>query len=193
MLNALRLDADQAMLLVIDVQSKLLPLIEGRQEVTFQIQQLLRGVRIFDLPVLATEQYPEGIGSTVPPVAELLTGSSAPVLEKDAFSACGDDQVREALRRIDRPQVIVCGIEAHVCVLQTTLDLVSMDHRVYICADAVGSRRRLNWQWGLSRMQQAGAVVTTTESALFELCERCRTARFKQLLGLIKASDARRT
>jgi len=193
MLNALRLDADQAMLLVIDVQSKLLPLIEGRQEVTFQIQQLLRGVRIFDLPVLATEQYPEGIGSTVPPVAELLTGSSAPVLEKDAFSACGDDQVREALRRIDRPQVIVCGIEAHVCVLQTTLDLVSMDHRVYICADAVGSRRRLDWQWGLSRMQQAGAVVTTTESALFELCERCRTARFKQLLGLIKASDARRT
>ena len=193
MLNALRLDADQAMLLVIDVQTSLLPSIVDHEEVVFEIQQLLRGARIFDLPVLATEQYPQGIGPTVPQVAELLAGFDEPVIEKDTFSACGADRVRTALRRIDRPQVILCGIEAHVCVLQTALDLVSMDHRVYVCADAVGSRRRLDCQWSLRRMQQAGAVVTTTESVLFEVCERCGTARFKQLLELIKASDARRT
>ena len=193
MLNALRLDADQAMLLVIDVQTSLLPSIVDHEEVVFEIQQLLRGARIFDLPVLATEQYPRAIGPTVPRLAELLAGFDEPVIEKDTFSACGADRVRTALRRIDRPQVILCGIEAHVCVLQTALDLVSMDHRVYVCADAVGSRRRLDCKWSLRRMQQAGAVVTTTESVLFEVCERCGTARFKQLLELIKASDARRT
>jgi isochorismate hydrolase len=192
MLNPSRLDADQAMLLIIDMQAKLLPLIDDDQEVAFQTEQLLRGAGIFNLPVLATEQYPQGIGSTVASVAELLAGVEATVLEKDAFSACGDDQVRGALRRIDRPQVIVCGIEAHVCVLQTALDLVSMDHGVFVCADAIGSRRRLDWEWGLARMQQAGAAVTTTEAVLFELCERCRSDRFKQLLELIKASDARR-
>ena len=191
MLNALRLDADLAMLLVIDVQAKLLPAIQDRDDVSFNVQQLLRGSRVFELPVLATEQYPKGIGPTVPPVAELLARREATVIEKSTFSACGDEQLREALRRIDRPEVILCGIEAHVCVLQSALDLVSMDHRVYVCADAVGSRRRLDRQWGLSRMQQAGVAVTTTEAVLFELCERCGTPRFKELLDLIKAADAR--
>ena len=191
MLNAARLDVDQAMLLVIDLQEKLLPAIKKHDDVLFQAQQLLRGAAIFELPVLATEQYPQGIGPTVPPVAELLAEREAAVLAKEAFSVCGDEAVRQALRRIDRPQVILCGIEAHVCVLQTALDLVSMDYRVFVCADAVGSQRKLDWKWSLSRMQQAGATVTTTEAALFELAERCNTPRFKRLLELIKASRAR--
>ena len=189
MLNPNRLDADRAMLLVIDVQTKLLPLIEGHEEVVAGIRQLLRGAAIFDLPVLATEQYPKGIGRTVEPVAELYRGGQVPVLEKTAFSCCGDEDVGQALREIDRPQIIACGIEAHVCVQQTVLDLLAMDHQVWVCADAVGSRRGLDLDLGLSRMQQAGAAVTTVEAVLFELCEACDAPKFKQLLELVKESS----
>ena len=187
MLNALRLDADRAMVLVIDVQEKLVPLVEDHNQVVAAIGQLLRGVGIFKLPVLATEQYPEGIGSTVEPVAGLLGALDAPVLSKSTFSCCGDGPFSEALRRVDRPQVIVCGIEGHVCVLQTTLDLLAMDYEVFVCADAVGSRRGLDLDLGLSRMQQVGAAVTTVEAVLFELCERCDGPAFKQLLDIIKS------
>lgn len=187
MLNALRLDADRAMVLVIDVQEKLLPLIEDHVEVLAAVGHLLRGVGIFKLPVLATEQYPQGIGSTVEPVAGLLSALEAPVLNKSTFSCCGDEPFREALRQVDRPQVILCGIEGHVCVLQTTLDLLAMDYQVFVCADAVGSRRGLDLDLGLSRMQQFGAAVTTVEAVLFELCERCDSPAFKQLLEIIKS------
>ncbi len=186
MLNAARVAADQAMVLVIDVQAKLLPLIEDHQEVSAGVQRLLHGAAIFETPVLATEQYPSGIGSTVGPVAKLLAELDATVLAKSTFSCCGDEQVRQALRTVDRPQVLVCGIEAHVCVQQTVLDLLSLDYQVFVCADAVGSRRGLDLDLGLARMQQAGAVVTTVESVLFELCEACDSPRFKRLLELVK-------
>jgi len=187
MLNAALADADRAMLLVIDVQEKLLPFIESHEEVRGGIEYLLRGAGIFELPVLATEQYPRGIGPTVAPVADLLRQREAPVLEKDTFSACGDEAVREALRSIDRPQVIVCGIEAHVCVQQSVLDLLSLGHQAFVCADTVGSRSELDLDLGLARMQQAGAVVTTAESLLFELCGNCKSPRFKPLLELVKS------
>ena len=186
MLNALRLDADLAMLLVIDVQIKLLPAIENQDQVLVGTRQLLDGAKLFQIPTLATEQYPKGIGATEESVAGLLEELKTPVLEKDTFSACGEETVRRALRKIDRPQIIVCGIETHVCVLQTALDLLSMDHRVYVCADAVGSRSDLDRQTALARMRQAGAVVTTAESVLFELCGNCKSPRFKQLLELVK-------
>lgn len=189
MLNALRLDADRAMLLVIDVQTRLLPAIDAHEAVVAGIRQLLRTARLFELPVLATEQYPKGIGPTEASVVELLGQADAPVLKKSTFSACDDEGVRQALRRIDRPQVLLCGIEAHVCVQQTALDLISMDHQVYVCADAVGSRRRLDRDVSLERVRQAGAIITTSESVLFELCVECRSARFKKLLELVKAAD----
>ncbi|HUU83672.1 MAG TPA: hydrolase [Phycisphaerae bacterium] len=189
MLNALRLDTDRAMLLVIDVQSGLLPAIVEHESVLAATRQLLRAARLFELPVLATEQYPKGIGPTDASVAELIQQTDAPVLEKSTFSACDDEPVREALRRIDRPQIVLCGIEAHVCVQQTALDLVSLGHQVYVCADAVGSRRMLDRDVSLQRMRQAGAIVTTSESVLFELCVECGTARFKELLELVKAAD----
>lgn len=189
MLNASRLDADRAMVLVIDLQTKLLPRIEAHEEVTAAVQQLLGGAKLFDLPVLASEQNPGGIGLTVKPVADLLGELHAPVLAKTAFSCCGDQEIRQALGRIDRPQVIVCGIEAHVCVQQTVLDLLATDYQAYVCADAVGSRRGLDLDLGLSRVQQAGAAVTTVEAVLFELCEACDSPRFKQLLELIKSGS----
>lgn len=181
-----KLDADQALVLVIDVQEKLLPLVDGHASLVRAVRKLLAAARIFGLPVLATEQYPKGIGPTLAEVRADLNAAGAAILEKPTFSACGTDPVRQALRDRDRDQVVVAGIEAHVCVQQTALDLAAMDYDVFVCADAVGSRARLDSDTSLSRMRQAGVIVTTVESVLFELCERCDTERFKLMLEIIK-------
>lgn len=187
MIRAQQLDADRAMVLVIDLQEKLLPFVLRSAQVQTATCKLLEGVRVFGLPVVATEQYPKGIGRTVVPVRKRLEGCGATILEKPTFSACGEAPIREAMRQIDRPQVIIVGIEAHVCVQQTALDLRAMDYDVFLCADAVSSRGRLDLEQALHRMRQEGAFVTTVESTLFELCNRCDTIHFKEMLEVIKA------
>lgn len=187
MLNALRLDADRAMLLVIDVQEKLLPLIEGHEALVDATNRLIRGAALFDLPVMVTEQYPKGIGATDEQLSASLACVTPSTLTKMAFSCCGDDGIRDTLRDLDRQQIIVCGIETHVCVQQTVLDLLMMDYQVFVCADAVGSRAKLDYKTALHRMRQVGAAVATVESVLFELCVACGTERFKSMLELIKA------
>lgn len=186
MLNAIRLDVDRAMLLVIDVQEKLLPLIDGHERVVDALNRLIRGAGLFALPVVVTEQYPEGIGPTDKRLTAALDAADPTTLTKMSFSCCGDDAIRDELRRLDREQIIVCGIETHVCVQQTVLDLLSMDYHASVCADAVGSRDRLDYKMALHRMRQMGAAVTTVESVLFELCVECGTERFKSMLELIK-------
>ena len=186
MLNARRLDADRTMLLVIDFQEKLLPFIQEQDRILEAATLLVRGAAIFDLPVLATEQYPKGIGSTDAALGAEIERAGGRVIHKMAFSSCSEPAVRDELRRIDRDQVIVCGIEAHVCVQQTTLDLLSMDYHVAVCADAIGSRSPMDFQLALDRMRQTGAAVTTVESVLFELCTECGTPRFKEMIELIK-------
>ncbi|MCH7808028.1 MAG: hydrolase [Planctomycetes bacterium] len=188
MLRAAQLDIDRAFVLVIDLQEKLLPLIPRREQIIRAVKKLLDGVRIFNLPVLATEQYSKGLGPTDSPIRVHLGTTNSAIIEKLTFSACGQGSVRDAIRSIDRPQVLIAGIETHICVLQTTLDLITMDYDVFVCADAVGSRGRLDHDVALDRMRQEGAFVTTVESALFELCTRCDTDEFKKMLDLIKAS-----
>jgi len=188
----LRLDAvdvDRAMVLVIDLQEKLLPLLNGHEAIVQAVCKMLDGVGIFELPVLVTEQYPQGLGPTDASVLKHLETTRFRVLDKPTFSACGYDPVRQALGEIDRPQVIVAGIEAHVCVQQTVLDLVTMDYDVFVCADAIGSRGSLDYEMALARLRQAGGFVTTVESVLFELCQRCDTDRFKRMLDVIKGSN----
>ncbi|MCG3130349.1 MAG: putative hydrolase YcaC [Phycisphaerae bacterium] len=175
------------MLAVIDVQEKLMPAIRDAARVLEGVRQLVRGARVFDLPILVTEQYPRGLGGTDASVLEALSGSGAKVLEKPSFSACGTPQVRDALRASERTQVLVAGVETHVCILQSALDLACQDYDVFVCADAVGSRGALSHETALDRMRQAGVRVTTVESALFELCERCDAERFKPMLELVKA------
>lgn len=209
MLRADQLRPDRAMLLAIDLQEKLLPLIGAHAEVAAGAVQMIHGAALFDLPILVTEQYVKGLGRTHPTVMAALdrceTSSArglsqggaesavrrVQVIEKATFSACGFEPVRERMIEIDRPQVILIGIEAHVCVQQTALDLRVMDYDVFVCADAVGSRGRTNFETALGRLRQAGAIVTTVESALFELCGRCDAPRFKAMLEIIKASRPR--
>ncbi len=187
MIRANQLDLDRALVLVIDLQAQLLPTIGRHGAIVSATCKLLEGTSVFSLPVLATEQYPKGIGPTVPEIRRRLKALDAQVFEKNTFSACDDLNIAEELRRIDRPQVIIAGIEAHICVQQTALDLRTMDYDVFVCADAVGSRGRIDCEQALHRMRQADVLVTTVESVLFELCNQCDTDRFKGMLEVIKA------
>jgi nicotinamidase-related amidase len=186
MLNAMKPDVDRAMLLVMDLQTKLLPHIDGAREILAAADRLVRGARLFQLPILATCQYVKGLGPLDDHVRRPLEAASVRALEKVTFSACADEAIKHRLIEIDRPQAVVTGIEAHICVQQTVLDLLSMDYAVYVCADAVGSRHELDLDIGLARMQQAGAAVTTVETVLFELCHVSGTDRFKKLLEIVK-------
>jgi nicotinamidase-related amidase len=181
---SLRLKRTQAGLVVVDIQDRLLPAIFEKERVLQNTLRLVQGAGILHVPVLATEQYRKGLGPTVPEVASAIPGFAP--LEKLAFSACGAAGFIPALRQKKVSQAILCGIEAHVCVSQTCLDLVDQGLRVFVAADAVSSRTSENYLFGLDRMRAAGAVIVCTEMVLFELLEQAGTAEFKQILALVK-------
>ena len=183
-----QLDSDRAMVLVIDLQEKILALVRENRSVVSRSRVMLEGARVFGLPVVLTEQYPKGLGSTESSITEACHAARAERFEKPTFSAWAEASIRERLIQLDRPQVIMVGIETHVCVQQTTLDLRSRDYDVFVCADAVGARGRANHEAALDRMRQAGAFVTTVESVLFELCGTTEAAPFKAMLEVIKAN-----
>jgi nicotinamidase-related amidase len=179
-----RLTRTQAGLVVVDIQDRLLPAIFEKERVLQNTLRLVQGVGILQVPIFATEQYRKGLGATVPEVATAIP-AFAP-LEKLAFSACGAAAFLPALKQKKVSQAILCGIEAHVCVSQTCLDLLDEGFRVFVVADAISSRTPENYQIGLDRMRAAGAVIVSTEMVLFELLEQAGTAEFKQILALVK-------
>jgi len=171
-------------LLVVDVQEKLIGLVERHQRIVWNIRRLLDGAKVLDVPAAATEQYPRGLGHTVPELAERL----GEIPGKLAFSCgeCGDIFAR--WQEHDLFKLLLTGIEAHVCVQQTALDALAAGYRVYIAVDAVGSRHPLDCEVALRRMESAGATLTTTEAALFEWCARAGSDKFKQISALAKES-----
>lgn len=189
MLRPDQLAADRAMVLVIDLQDKLLPLIRHNERVLQAGRKLLDTAAIFALPVLATEQYPQGVGSTNQTIRSRLDAAGATTVDKVTMSAWGEPRVRDAVIATDRRQIITIGVEAHVCVQQTVLDMACRDFDVFVCADGIGSRGRLDYEHALARMRQGGAWITTVESVLFELCQRCDVPQFKPMLEVIKASS----
>lgn len=166
-------------LLIVDVQEKLLPAIPVAETLTFNCRRLLQGARTLKVPVFATEQYPQGLGGTIPDLKELLEETH----DKVRFSCA---EVLDWGQAGDRDQIVVAGMEAHVCVLQTALDLLAQGFRVFVPADAVGSRFKLDWKIGLDRLAACGAVITTTESVLFEWCEVAGSSEFKEISQLIR-------
>jgi nicotinamidase-related amidase len=181
------LSRDNSLLVVVDIQEKLLPAIPVRESLIESCRMLLQGAKLLRVPIAATEQYPRGLGPIVPEIRQLLDGNAA---EKVRFSCAECLRWPTAAERDDqRWQVVLCGMEAHVCVLQTALDLLAAGYRVYIPADAVASRRKLDWKIGLERMSSAGATITTIESVLFEWCEVSGTPEFKEISRLIKERD----
>jgi nicotinamidase-related amidase len=178
-----KLDRGRAALAVIDVQEAFRPAVLDFERVTANIGVLVQGARILGLPVLVTEQYPKGLGDTVPEVAQHLAG--VPRLEKTSFSALAADGFPAALDE-DRDQVVLCGIEAHVCVNQTAEDLLADGREVHVVADAVTSRTAENRELGVHKMERSGAVLTSVETALFELLREAGTPEFKEIQALVK-------
>ncbi len=170
------LERDRAALVVVDVQEGFRPY-SSFDRVASSAGTLVKAARVLELPTLATEQYPKGLGSTAPEVSL----EDEPRIEKTVFSAAR----AEGFDLQGRDQAIVCGIETHVCVSQTVLDLLDRGVQVHVPADAVGSRHEVDYDRGLERLERAGAVVTTVEAALFELLERAGTPEFKAVQSLI--------
>jgi nicotinamidase-related amidase len=170
-------------LLVIDVQEKLIGLVPGYDRLVWNIGRLIDGALILSVPVLATEQYPKGLGTTT---AELARRLPKPIWEKLTFSCAGCNDVLHRLAELQVTKVLVAGIEAHVCVLQTALDLLAQGYRVYAAVDAIGARFDIDCQTALRRLESSGATLVTTEMALFEWCQTAGTPAFKQLSALVK-------
>jgi nicotinamidase-related amidase len=179
-----RLNLEQTALLVVDVQEKLLPHMHNAEQVVRQAGRLVDGANALGLPLLVTEQYRKGLGSTVPELAGRM-GPAVCNLEKLKFSACIEPIRKELVNRHIR-SVVVCGIEAHVCVLQTCLDLLDAGFIAALALDAIGSRRASDQEPAVQRMVQAGVLPVTVESTLLELVHEAGSSRFKAVLPLIK-------
>jgi nicotinamidase-related amidase len=175
-----KLDPERAALVVIDVQEAFRKAVPVFDRVASATATLVEGAKAVGIPVVATEQYPKGLGHTVPEVAEHLPEGVKPI-EKVVFSAPEADGFD--LGGAD--QALVCGIETHVCVNQTALDLLAQGIDVHVVQDAVGSRSKQNWELGLHKVERAGATLTSVETALFELVRRAGTDEFKRIQKLI--------
>jgi nicotinamidase-related amidase len=178
-----RLTAVHGGLLVVDLQDKLLALIPEREAVVARTTALIRGARALGMPVWGTEQYPQGLGPTTAAIGELVPERSA----KTSFHCCAIPQFLEQLYGRNIRHITVVGIEAHVCVAQTALELLDLGFRVQVPADAVASRRQLDWEFALRRLEHSGAVVSSAESVLFEWTERSDRPEFKQISEIVKS------
>ena len=179
-----RLDRAKARLVVVDIQERLLPAIFEKERLVENSVRLIRGAAILHLPIVVTEQYRKALGPTDSRVAAAIS-EFAP-MEKVTFSACGAAGFMAALQGVESCQALLCGMETHVCVSQTCFDLLDHGWTVFVVADAVSSRTADNYHVGLERMREAGAIIVSTEMALFELLERAGTEEFKQILELVR-------
>lgn len=177
-----------ALLVIIDVQEKLMPVIDRHDEVGRNIERLIRGCHLLDaIPIIVTEQYVKGLGATIEPLRNALTETAGyqPV-EKSCFSAQGCGEFVAAMRNLKKKQVIVAGVETHVCVYQTVIDLLGAGYDVTIVADAMSSRTAENRDIAIRRMVAEGAHLSSTEMALFELTVNSGTDEFKSIAKLVK-------
>ena len=179
----MKLDRSRAALVVVDVQEAFRPAVLDFDQVARSVATLVQGARVLGLPTLVTEQYPNGLGRTVPEVTEHLDVTP---IEKVSFSACDADGFSSALHDAGRDQVLLCGIESHVCVNQTAEDLIADGIEVHVAQDAVTSRTAENRALGLHKMERSGAVATSVETALFELLREAGTPEFKEVQALIR-------
>jgi nicotinamidase-related amidase len=178
------LDPRRSALLVVDVQERFRTVMADFETMLSGCLRLARAFRLLDLPIIATEQYPKGLGSTVSELREAL--GPEPVPEKTTFSSFGCGAVPPKLRELGARTVLVCGIETHVCVHQSVHDLLAAGYRVHLATDAVASRRASDREAALARLAAAGAVLTTTEMAAFELLVDARHPRFREVQAIFK-------
>jgi nicotinamidase-related amidase len=178
------LDIQNCCLVVVDVQGKLAQLMTDRESLLKNIRILIQAAKILEMPILWCQQVPEALGPTVPEIAELLTGDEP--IDKACFSCCGEERFTAELNGLGKEQVLLCGIETHVCIYQTAMDLMEGGLEVTVVADAVSSRTEQNRQIALARLAAEGANVASTEMALFELLKTAKHPQFRQIAKLVK-------
>lgn len=178
------LKPDTSALLIIDIQDRILPVINNYQIVIDNTLKLIKGFKVLGLPIYYTEQYPKGLGPTTKIIKDEL-GDLQP-FDKMSFSGSGAGELFNEFKKKNLTQIIVCGVESHVCVQQTVLDLIENDVQVNLAADAVSSRKEIDYRTALDRMRQHGVEVTTTEAVLFELLKVCGTPQFKEVSKIVK-------
>jgi nicotinamidase-related amidase len=175
---------DDALLVIVDIQTRLLNVMFNKEELVLNCRKLIQACKLLEVSMVMTEQYPQGMGPTDPQILDILPDKGA--IEKLSFSCCGVSDFNQKLAGFGKKQIVVIGIEAHVCVLQTVHDLIHHGYFVYVPYDAVSSRKDNNYRNALERMSHAGAVVGSVESAIFELLEKAGTPIFKEVSSLVK-------
>lgn len=177
------LQPESTALLIIDIQERILKAVANHELLLENTLKLIKGFNVLELPIFYTEQYPKGLGHTV---QELKTELKSEAVHKLTFSCFGAEDLFKNLIEKDIKQIVVCGVEAHVCVQQTVLDLLENGFQVNLAADAVSSRKKIDYETAVERMRAHKAEITTVESALFELLNICGTAEFKSISKIIK-------
>jgi nicotinamidase-related amidase len=180
------LASDQCTLIVVDIQEKLLPPIFQKEQLVRNSKLLIRAAGVLKIPAIVSTQYAKGLGKTVAEVASLLPGTEA--IDKDQFSCFGSEVFCTLLKRLpgNRNTLLLCGMESHICVMQTTLAALREGYLVHVASDAVSSRTEWNWKIGLERMRAAGAVISSTEMMIYELMRSSSSTAFKEILPHLK-------
>ena len=178
------LTTDNTVLVIIDIQDRMFRVMYNKERLLQNVLKLIKGVQVLEIPVVLTEQYPAGLGLTLPEITQLLPGIKP--IEKLSFSCCGEEGFLKAVKSLNRRQVLMAGIEAHVCVYQTAIDLLNLGYEVHVVVDCISSRALENKEVSLTRMSSAGISLTTTEMALFELLRVAKTEKFKQVSDIVK-------
>lgn len=176
---------DGAALIIIDVQEKLFPLISDRERILNNLYKLIQFARIINMPIILTEQYPKGLGPTIPEIKKILLDVQP--IEKVEFSCFGSEKFRKAVRGLSVETLIIAGIEAHICVVQTAIEGVKEGYRVCVVSDATSSRNPEDKEIALERLRENGVTVASTEMLIYELLKRAGTQEFREALKLIKS------
>jgi len=178
------LQSNNALAVVIDFQEKMMPVIRNQDEIIKKSAIFIEGCRLLGVPILTTQQYTKGLGETVPEIKQALLDFEP--IEKISFSCCGSEEFSTQLEEHDRDTVFILGVEAHICVQQTVLDLLEEDYDVRILADCIGSRYETDFHYAIKLMENVGAEITTAESALFAMMQRADHPRRKEISNLVK-------
>ena len=178
------LNTKSTALILIDFQDRLFPVMHEKEKLLRNVVKLIQGAKALEIPIILTEQYPKGLGPTIPEIKGIIPDIKP--IEKVCFNCCDDDSFNKALKSLKRSQVLIAGIEAHICVYQTAMALARADYEVQVVGDCVSSREPENKLAGLSRMNTAGISVTTMEIALFELLKVAQGDKFKQISAIVK-------
>lgn len=180
----MRLKSDKAALIIIDVQTKLLAVMHDYPLLLENLKKFVQAAGVLNMPIILTEQYPQGLGPTHPEIAQLIP--LVKPIDKTAFSCCLEENFINALRQLNREQLIVCGIEAHVCIYQTCRDLLEKKYEVHLLTDAIDSRRPENKQLAIQKLTHLGVNLSSVEMALFELLRDAQHPAFKTISRIVK-------